>query len=81
MAINLMPIELQTLVDNVMKHYSELFQMKPNAANADVFYLISAMCKTTAECFFLWIGGFCPSQLLKVMPIVVFGALLSQYQL
>uniref|UniRef100_A0A7N0U1C8 Uncharacterized protein n=1 Tax=Kalanchoe fedtschenkoi TaxID=63787 RepID=A0A7N0U1C8_KALFE len=59
--------DLETLVDNVMKHYFELFQMKQTAAKADVFYLMSGMWKTTAERFFLWIGGFRPSELLKVL--------------
>uniref|UniRef100_A0A7N0V5Z5 DOG1 domain-containing protein n=1 Tax=Kalanchoe fedtschenkoi TaxID=63787 RepID=A0A7N0V5Z5_KALFE len=59
--------ELSTLVDNVMKHYFELFQLKQTAAKADVFYLMSGMWKTIAERFFLWVGGFRPSELLKVL--------------
>ncbi|KAK1361682.1 transcription factor TGA4-like [Heracleum sosnowskyi] len=38
-----------------------------NAAKADVFYLMSGMWKTSAERFLLWIGGFRPSELLKVL--------------
>ncbi|XP_010519860.1 PREDICTED: transcription factor TGA1-like isoform X2 [Tarenaya hassleriana] len=60
-------IELRMLVDNVMKHYFELFRMKSAAAKADVFYVMSGMWKTSAERFFLWIGGFRPSELLKVL--------------
>lgn len=58
--------ELQILVENGMKHYSQLFRMKASAAKADVFYVMSGMWKTSSERFFLWIGGFRPSELLKV---------------
>ncbi|KAG8640929.1 hypothetical protein MANES_13G089700v8 [Manihot esculenta] len=50
-----------------INHYSELFRMKAIAAKADVFYLMSGMWKSSAERFFLWIGGFRPSELLKVL--------------
>lgn len=59
--------ELRILVDGGMSHYFDLFRMKMAAANADVFYLMSGMWKTAAECFFLWIGGFRPSELIKVL--------------
>ncbi|OIW15096.1 hypothetical protein TanjilG_08583 [Lupinus angustifolius] len=60
-------IELRILVEGIMNHYSEIFRMKSAAAKADVFYVMSGMWKTTAERFFLWIGGFRPSELLKVL--------------
>ncbi|KAI4345201.1 hypothetical protein L6164_012344 [Bauhinia variegata] len=60
-------IELRILVDGIMSHYFELFRMKSTAAKADVFYVMSGLWKTTAERFFLWIGGFRPSELLKVL--------------
>uniref|UniRef100_A0A2P2KIZ4 DOG1 domain-containing protein n=1 Tax=Rhizophora mucronata TaxID=61149 RepID=A0A2P2KIZ4_RHIMU len=59
--------ELQLLVEKGLNHYSELFKMKAAAAKADVFYLMSGMWKSSAERFFLWIGGFRPSELLKVL--------------
>nr|WPN86199.1 TGA1 [Eucommia ulmoides] len=59
--------ELQLLVDAGMGHYFDLFRMKAAAAKADVFYLMSGMWKTLAERFFLWIGGFRPSELLTVL--------------
>ncbi|GAB4848657.1 Transcription factor tga4 [Ancistrocladus abbreviatus] len=59
--------ELRILVDSGMSHYFDLFRMKARAAKADVFYLTSGMWKTSAERFFLWIGGFRPSELLKVL--------------
>nr|ANS71554.1 bZIP protein 10 [Lonicera japonica] len=64
---HLADIELRMLVDSVMNHYFDLFRMKANAAKADVFYLMSGMWKTSAERFFMWIGGFRPSELLKVL--------------
>ncbi|KAG5000171.1 hypothetical protein GLYMA_08G140100v4 [Glycine max] len=60
-------IQLGTLVQGIMNHYTKLFSMKSAAAKADVFYVMSGMWKTTAERFFLWIGGFRPSELLKVL--------------
>ncbi|XP_042507728.1 transcription factor TGA4-like [Macadamia integrifolia] len=60
-------IELRILVDSGMNHYYDLFRMKAAVAKADVFYLMSGMWKTSAERFFLWIGGFRPSEVLKVL--------------
>ncbi|CAH8320441.1 unnamed protein product [Eruca vesicaria subsp. sativa] len=60
-------VELRLLVENAMKHYFELFRMKSAAAKADVFFIMSGMWRTSAERFFLWIGGFRPSDLLKVL--------------
>ncbi|KAK6924131.1 Basic-leucine zipper domain [Dillenia turbinata] len=60
-------VELRILVDSGMTHYYDLFRMKASAAKADVFYLMSGMWRTSAERFFLWIGGFRPSELLKVL--------------
>ncbi|KAF8089313.1 hypothetical protein N665_0510s0024 [Sinapis alba] len=60
-------VELRSLVESTMKHYFELFRMKSAAAKADVFFVMSGMWRTSAERFFLWIGGFRPSDLLKVL--------------
>ncbi|KAK4792992.1 hypothetical protein SAY86_023427 [Trapa natans] len=59
--------ELRILVDNVMKHYQDLFQMKADAAKVDVFYLMSGTWRTSAERLFLWIGGFRPSEIANVL--------------
>lgn len=64
-------IELRILVDSGMSHYFELFRLKTAAAKADVFYVMSGMWKTAAERFFFWIGGFRPSELLKVIHISI----------
>ncbi|KAG8383473.1 hypothetical protein BUALT_Bualt04G0016900 [Buddleja alternifolia] len=59
--------DLRSFVNGGIRHYFELFTMKARAAKADAFYLMSGMWKTPAERFFLWIGGFRPSELLKVL--------------
>ena len=67
-------IELRILVEGGMTHYYELFRMKAAAAKSDVFYVMSGMWKTSCERFFFWIGGFRPSEVLKVMhDLVVFS--------
>ncbi|PKA59459.1 Transcription factor TGA4 [Apostasia shenzhenica] len=60
-------IELRILVENGMRHYDDLFRIKEVAAKFDVFYLLSGMWRTSAERFFHWIGGFRPSELLKIL--------------
>lgn len=59
--------ELRIIVDGCLNHYYELFRVKATAAKADVLYIMSGMWKTSAERFFMWIGGFRPSELLKVL--------------
>ncbi|KAL0285849.1 UNVERIFIED_CONTAM: Transcription factor TGA1 [Sesamum angustifolium] len=60
-------MELRIFVESGIRHYLDLFTMKATAARADVFYIMSGLWKTPAERFFLWIGGFRPSELLKVL--------------
>lgn len=60
-------LELRMLVETGLKNYQQLFDMKSMAAHSDVFYIMSGMWKTPAERFFLWIGGFRPSEVLKVL--------------
>ncbi|XP_009780690.1 transcription factor TGA1 [Nicotiana tabacum] len=60
-------MELQLLVESVLSQYYNLFRMKADAAKADVFYLMSGMWRTSVERFFLWIGGFKPSELINVV--------------
>ncbi|XP_071732295.1 TGACG-sequence-specific DNA-binding protein TGA-1A-like isoform X2 [Rutidosis leptorrhynchoides] len=59
--------EIDKLITDNMNHYAILFNIKAAAAKADVFYLISGVWKTSTERLFLWIGGFRPSDLLKVL--------------
>lgn len=60
-------MELHILVESVLNHYYKFFRMKTDAAKVDVFYLMSGMWRTSVERFFLWIGGFRPSELLNVL--------------
>ncbi|KZV53744.1 BZIP transcription factor family protein isoform 1 [Dorcoceras hygrometricum] len=61
-------VEMRSLVDIGMKHYFNLFKMKQRAAKADAFYLMCGAWKTCAErLLFFWIGGFRPSEFLKVV--------------
>lgn len=64
---NTSEMELQLVVENVLSHYYELFRMRAEVAKADVFYLLSGMWRTSLERFFLWIGGFRPSELINVI--------------
>ncbi|KAI3446579.1 hypothetical protein Pfo_003244 [Paulownia fortunei] len=59
--------ELHTIVDNATTHFNDIFRLKGNAAKADVFHILSGMWKTPAERCFMWIGGFRPSELLKLL--------------
>jgi transcription factor TGA len=58
--------DLRLLVDGGMAHYDDIFRLKAVAAKADVFHLVSGMWRTPAERCFMWMGGFRPSELLKV---------------
>ncbi|XAR62299.1 hypothetical protein NMG60_11017012 [Bertholletia excelsa] len=60
-------MQLHILVDSCMNHYFDLFRLKANAAKVDVLYVVSGMWRTPAERFFLWMGGFRPSEVLKVL--------------
>ncbi|KAL8261464.1 hypothetical protein R6Q59_025513 [Mikania micrantha] len=60
-------LQLRTLVDSGLNHYYELFQMKANAAKADVFYLMHGLWRTPIERFFQWLGGPRPSELLYML--------------
>ncbi|KAH0908954.1 hypothetical protein HID58_032275 [Brassica napus] len=62
-------VELRLLVEIAMKHYFDLFRMKSAAAKEDVFFVMSGMWRTSAERFFLWIGGFRPSDLIKILDV------------
>jgi len=59
--------DLRVLVDSTIAHYDELFRMKGAASKLDVFHLMSGMWKTPTERCFMWMGGFRPSELLKIL--------------
>ncbi|KAL3533891.1 hypothetical protein ACH5RR_007412 [Cinchona calisaya] len=59
--------ELRLYVDNCLAHYDEVMNLKSMIAKSDVFHLVSGMWKTPAERCFMWMGGFRPSELIKII--------------
>lgn len=59
--------DLRLIVDGYIAHYDEIFNLKGVAAKSDVFHLITGMWTTPAERCFLWMGGFRPSELIKML--------------
>nr|XP_019701585.1 bZIP transcription factor TGA10 isoform X2 [Elaeis guineensis] len=59
--------ELRMFVENCLAHYDEMINLKSLVIKSDVFHLISGMWKTPAERCFLWMGGFRPSELIKML--------------
>ncbi|KAI3461295.1 hypothetical protein Pfo_017958 [Paulownia fortunei] len=59
--------DLRLIVDGYIAHYDEIFRLKGDAAKSDVFHLITGMWTTPAERCFLWMGGFRPSDLIKML--------------
>ncbi|VVB13501.1 unnamed protein product [Arabis nemorensis] len=59
--------ELRMFVDTCLAHYDHLINLKAIVAKTDVFHLISGAWKTPAERCFLWMGGFRPSEIIKVI--------------
>ncbi|KAL5545506.1 hypothetical protein UlMin_005193 [Ulmus minor] len=60
--------ELRIFVDNCLAHFDQVMQLKSMIAKSDVFHLVSGMWKSPAERCFMWMGGFRPSELIKVIP-------------
>ncbi|CAO1942364.1 unnamed protein product [Urochloa humidicola] len=58
---------LGLIVEECVQHYDELFQLKAALARADVFHLLTGGWATPAERCFFWMGGFRPSELLKIL--------------
>uniref|UniRef100_A0ACD6A380 Uncharacterized protein n=1 Tax=Avena sativa TaxID=4498 RepID=A0ACD6A380_AVESA len=58
---------LSALAEAGLEHYDRLFLAKSAAASSDVFFVMSGVWRPAAERFFLWIAGFRPSDLLKVL--------------
>ncbi|KAL6506463.1 Transcription factor tga9 [Orobanche gracilis] len=59
--------DLRVIVDGYIAHYDEIFHLKGVAAKSDVFHLITGMWTTLAERCFLWMGGFRPSDIIKML--------------
>lgn len=59
--------ELRLFVDNYLAHFDEAMSLKSMAVKTDVFHLFSGIWKTPAERCFMWLGGFRPSELIKII--------------
>ncbi|XP_057743954.1 bZIP transcription factor TGA10-like isoform X2 [Arachis stenosperma] len=59
--------ELRMYVENCLGHYDQVINLKSIVAKTDAFHIVFGMWKTPAERCFMWIGGFRPSELIKVI--------------
>lgn len=59
--------DLSAILDDCIANYDHFFSLKAIAVKSDVFHLLNGTWMTPAERCFLWIGGFRPSDLLKVL--------------
>ncbi|XP_074564904.1 bZIP transcription factor TGA10-like [Curcuma longa] len=59
--------ELRLFVDGFLAHLYQLTQLKGLVIKSDVFHLISGTWLTPAERCFMWIAGFRPSDLIKMV--------------
>ncbi|XP_073062467.1 bZIP transcription factor TGA10-like isoform X2 [Primulina eburnea] len=59
--------ELRIFVANCLAHYDQVMNLKSMIAKSDVFHLVSGMWKTPAERCFMWMGGFRPSEVIKII--------------
>ncbi|KHG06260.1 hypothetical protein F383_32421 [Gossypium arboreum] len=64
---NLSDTDLRLMVNTYLSHYDEIFRLKGMAAKFDVFHLLTGMWTSPAERCFLWMGGFRPSELIKIL--------------
>lgn len=67
LAVDAADIDLHAVVEKGITQYDDLFCLKSSAVKADVFHIVSGMWKTPAERCFMWMGGFRPSDLLKIV--------------
>uniref|UniRef100_J3MW50 DOG1 domain-containing protein n=1 Tax=Oryza brachyantha TaxID=4533 RepID=J3MW50_ORYBR len=77
--------QLQVFVSGAMAQHDELLSLKGAIARADIFHLLCGVWASPAERCFLWLGGFRPSEAIKVMlkqvEPVSEGQLMSIYEL
>ncbi|XP_042450616.1 bZIP transcription factor TGA10-like isoform X2 [Zingiber officinale] len=59
--------ELQMYVESCISHYDQMVHLKSTVIKSDVFHLISGKWMTPAERCFMWMGGFRPSELIKIL--------------
>ncbi|KAH7524827.1 protein ZW2 [Ziziphus jujuba] len=56
-----------SIIEQVLSHYQEYYEEKARAALEDVFTVFSAPWLSSFERTFLWIGGFKPSMILRLV--------------
>ncbi|PIA53412.1 hypothetical protein AQUCO_00900172v1 [Aquilegia coerulea] len=61
--------DLRLYVENCLAHFDEMITLKSMVVKSDVFHLVSGMWKTPAERCFLWMGGFRPFDMIKILAI------------
>jgi len=59
--------ELQMYVESCLAHHDEVLAIKDAVIKGDVFHLISGVWRSPAERCFLWLGGFRPSEVIKML--------------
>lgn len=59
--------ELQMYVENCLAHHDEVVAIKDAVIKGDVFHLTSGVWRSPAERCFLWLGGFRPSEVIKMV--------------
>ncbi|KAK4399923.1 Transcription factor PERIANTHIA [Sesamum angolense] len=59
--------ELQLIVEGVMSHYDEIFQLKSSGAKSDIFHILSGVWKSPVERCLMWLGGSRSSEVLKIL--------------
>nr|XP_043637277.1 bZIP transcription factor TGA10-like [Erigeron canadensis] len=59
--------ELRIYVDNCIARIDDVMNLKSIVAKSDVFHIMSGTWKTPAERCFMWIGGFRPSEIIKIV--------------
>jgi transcription factor TGA len=75
---NLSDNNLSSIVDECIAHYDALFDLKGRLAQTDAFHLFTGLWTSPAERCFMWMGGFRPSDLIKVssLVLVIFSSLI-----
>nr|XP_018678366.1 PREDICTED: transcription factor TGA2.3 isoform X3 [Musa acuminata subsp. malaccensis] len=58
---------LRMFVDSCLAHHDQMVNLKNIVIRSDVFHLISGVWMTPAERCFMWMGGFRPSELIKML--------------
>ncbi|KAM0864865.1 hypothetical protein ACQ4PT_043638 [Festuca glaucescens] len=59
--------QLQVIVGGALAQHDELLSLKAAIARTDIFHLLCGVWASPAERCFLWLGGFRPSEVIKVM--------------